>query len=205
MLLAHIRRSATYYSSVPGDTSHKITDPSVIRALAHPARLAILEYLGSTSREITATEAAEVAGLSPSATSYHLRALAKAGIIHDAPSRGDGRERVYRGPGETHIEVDTDADDDQEMKALKEQLLDLLLARSQERLTRWRHQYEAEPDDWREATVINETMIMVTAEELTELTEQIAQLVGRYRRSVRQDNAPAAARIVSMLVRALPQ
>jgi DNA-binding transcriptional ArsR family regulator len=205
MVLARIPSLATYYSSVAGDSSQKITDPSVIRALAHPARLAILEYLGSTGAEITATEAAEVVGLSPSATSYHLRALAKAGIIHDAPSRGDGRERVYRGPSETRIEVDTEPGDDPELKALKDQLLDLLLARSQERLSHWRDHYAEQPERWREASVINETMITVTPEELTELTEQIAQLVGRYRRSRRKGAEPEGARLVSMLVRALPQ
>jgi len=206
ILLAPIRPSATYYSSVTGPAEKKrITEPAVIRALAHPARLAILEYLGSTGAEITATEAAEVVGLSPSATSYHLRALAKAGIIHDAPNRGDGRERVYRGPSETHIEVDTDASDDPELKQLKNQLLDLFLARSQERLAHWRHHYHEEPQRWQSASMINESMIVVTPEELTELTEQIAQLVSRYRRSQRQENAPEGARLVSMLVRALPQ
>ncbi|WP_232075867.1 ArsR/SmtB family transcription factor [Phytohabitans suffuscus] len=39
-----------------------------------------------------------MAGLSPSATSYHLRALARYGLVEQAPSRGDGRERVWRAP-----------------------------------------------------------------------------------------------------------
>ena len=54
-----------------------------------------MEYL-SDGHVATATECAEVCGLSPSATSYHLRALAKAGLVEEAPSRGDGRERVWR-------------------------------------------------------------------------------------------------------------
>src|SRR5260221_7713240 len=72
-----------------------VRDPEVMRALAHPARLAIMEYLGG-GNVATATECAQVCGLSPSATSYHLRELAKAGLIEEAPSRGDGRERVWR-------------------------------------------------------------------------------------------------------------
>src|SRR5690348_6379348 len=74
-----------------------ITDPAVMRALAHPARLSILEHLMS-GEPTTATECAAVVELSPSATSYHLRALAKVGLIEEAPGRGDGRERLWRSP-----------------------------------------------------------------------------------------------------------
>src|SRR5262245_60344259 len=74
---------------------YTVRDPKVMRAMAHPARIAILQYLGDGA-EATATECADISGLSPSATSYHLRALAKVGLVEDAPSRGDGRERVWR-------------------------------------------------------------------------------------------------------------
>jgi len=183
----------------------KITEPSVIRALAHPARLAILEHLGSTGAEITATEAAELVGLSPSATSYHLRALAKAGIIQDAPSRGDGRERVYRGPSAHHLEVDIDRDDDRLTAAAKNRLLDAFLARSQVRLEQWRAGTADESQDWHDAAMLNEAMLLLTADELTGLTRDIFELVDKYRRSVRKEDPPEGARLVAMLIRALPQ
>jgi DNA-binding transcriptional ArsR family regulator len=74
-----------------------ITDPQVMRAMAHPARIEIMEHLASTGAGVTATEMAALVGLSPSATSYHLRELAKYGLVEQAPSRGDARERVWRG------------------------------------------------------------------------------------------------------------
>jgi DNA-binding transcriptional ArsR family regulator len=67
----------------------------LMRALAHPARLALMAHLGH-SGPATATECAGVVDLSPSAVSYHLRALAKAGLVEEAPGRGDGRERRWR-------------------------------------------------------------------------------------------------------------
>ena len=70
-------------------------DAAVMRAIAHPARLALLEHLRN-SGPATATECAAVIGLSPSATGYHLRALARAGLVEAAPGRGDGRERLWR-------------------------------------------------------------------------------------------------------------
>src|ERR1700689_73839 len=74
----------------------KLTDPRMMRALAHQARIAIWEYLGLRG-PATATECAEVAGLSPSACSYHLRALARYGFVEeDLASAVDGRQRPWR-------------------------------------------------------------------------------------------------------------
>lgn len=70
-------------------------DPRDIRALAHPARMAILDALAS-GEELTATECAEFTGLSPSATAYHLKILQRYGFAEPAPARSDGRERPWR-------------------------------------------------------------------------------------------------------------
>src|SRR6266436_393297 len=73
-----------------------ITDPRMMRALAHQARIAIWMHLGLHG-PATATECAEIAGLSPSACSYHLRTLAKYGFVEEDPdSAADGRERPWR-------------------------------------------------------------------------------------------------------------
>src|SRR5579863_4230460 len=74
----------------------QLTDPQMMRALAHQARIAIWLHLGLHG-PATATECAEVAGLSPSACSYHLRTLARYGFIEeDRASAADGRERPWR-------------------------------------------------------------------------------------------------------------
>jgi DNA-binding transcriptional ArsR family regulator len=84
-----------------------LSDPRAIRALAHPARLAILEAL-LPGEELTATEAASVTGLSPSATSYHLKALERWGIVAAGQPRADGRDRPWKATGRS-IEVSSDA------------------------------------------------------------------------------------------------
>src|ERR1700689_344245 len=74
----------------------RLTDPKMMRALAHPARIAIWSHIALRG-SVTATECAEVAGLSPSACSYHLRTLAKYGFIEeDRASAANGRERPWR-------------------------------------------------------------------------------------------------------------
>lgn len=71
-----------------------------MKALSHPARIAVFDYLGSLQargqESATATEISQHTGLSPSAMSYHLRTLAKAGFIEEAEGRGDKRERAWK-------------------------------------------------------------------------------------------------------------
>ena len=77
----------------------EITDPKAIRALAHAARLEVISELYSTQVSRTATELAAQTGLTPSAMSYHLRALQKWGIVAPAPTAGDARERRWKAAG----------------------------------------------------------------------------------------------------------
>lgn len=77
----------------------EITDPKAIRALAHAARLEVISELFSTQVSRTATELAAQTGLTPSAMSYHLRALQKWGIVEPAATAGDARERRWKAAG----------------------------------------------------------------------------------------------------------
>lgn len=73
-----------------------IEDAQAIRALAHEARLTALDELYGTHRTYTATELATLCGVTPSAMSYHLRALEKYGYIHRVEGQGDGRTRHWQ-------------------------------------------------------------------------------------------------------------
>src|SRR5580700_6759038 len=77
---------------------YRFEDPRSIRALAHPARMAIIDALAAGD-ELTATQCAELTGLSPSATAYHLKFLERYGFAETAPARHDGRERPWRATG----------------------------------------------------------------------------------------------------------
>src|SRR3954462_6178905 len=76
----------------------KLDDPGALKALAHPARLAVVDELYQGT-ERTSSELAELTSLSPSAMSYHLRALEKWGIVERGDEREDGRERPWRAAG----------------------------------------------------------------------------------------------------------
>ena len=72
-----------------------LTDPKALRALAHPARTAVIDELYQ-GKVRTASELAVLTGLTPSAMSYHLRALEKWGIVRRADRPGDARERPWQ-------------------------------------------------------------------------------------------------------------
>jgi len=78
----------------------RIDDPGALRALAHPARLTVIDELYQ-GVERTSSELAELTGLSPSAMSYHLRALERWGMVERGEPREDGRERPWRAVGRT--------------------------------------------------------------------------------------------------------
>ncbi|QYF89287.1 helix-turn-helix transcriptional regulator [Arthrobacter sp. PAMC25284] len=84
----------------------EITDPLAIRALAHAARLEVISELYSTQVSRTATELAAQTGLTPSAMSYHLRALKKWGIVLPADTTGDARERRWKAAG-TEVSINS--------------------------------------------------------------------------------------------------
>ena len=92
---------------MPSPDKLRVQDPRAIRALAHPARMAIIDALASGD-ELTATECAELTGLSPSATAYHLKFLERHGLAEPAPARNDGRERPWRAPNRgTKVDIDS--------------------------------------------------------------------------------------------------
>ena len=71
-----------------------LTDPVVMRALAHPVRTSLIELL-SVLDTVTATQASELLGESPANCAFHLRTLAKYGFVAEAGG-GKGRERPWR-------------------------------------------------------------------------------------------------------------
>src|SRR5580692_9859211 len=71
----------------------RITDPTVMRALAHPVRMALIELFG-VHDTLTATQASEALGESPANCAFHLRTLAKYGFVEEAGG-GRGRERPW--------------------------------------------------------------------------------------------------------------
>jgi DNA-binding transcriptional ArsR family regulator len=178
-----------------------ILDTAVMRAMAHPARLALLEHLRNGG-PATATECAGVVGLSPSATSYHLRALARAGLVEAAPGRGDGRERLWRITAGRYA-VTGVADLAPEGREALRALLESLLAWDDVRVRRYLSHLDSEPPEWQDAAFFMDSTLQLSAEELTTLSQALDTLIAPYRKDRRRD-LPPGTRPVSVAIRALP-
>jgi DNA-binding transcriptional ArsR family regulator len=161
----------------PEPASVVLSDPRAIRALAHPARLTILAELGEDT-ELTATELADRAGITPSAMSYHLRALEKVGIVARADSRGDGRERPWR---ITNHSIEIASTNPEATAPAEELVIAALLDRVRHAFGAWLRAQEDEPEDWRDAGSVRRARLWLTAAETAALAAAQEALFDRYR------------------------
>jgi DNA-binding transcriptional ArsR family regulator len=188
------------------DPEHKrgerllVQDTATMRALAHPARIASLERL-MRGGPATATELGQVAGLTPSAMSYHLRLLERAGLISTAPGRGDGRERVWQSRATGGWAVDTFEDGTADSRVVHVELLRSVLSVQELRLSRWLSR--ADEPGWLDTGYFTESTILATAEELERLGTRIHELLAEYAPANRPD-PPADAVLRRAAFRSFP-
>jgi predicted transcriptional regulator len=185
------------------DQPRKLTDPKAMRAIAHPTRLSLLDLL-SRHDQLTATEAAELVGESPTNCAFHLRTLAKYGFVEEA-GQAPGRRRPWR---RSHLGFsfdDTgqaDAETDQAAQVLADLLWDGWLRRLQ-RVRNTRHQF---PPSWRDVTSGSQFLAYLTPAEAAEFGAQLQQLFDRHRdRLGHPDQRPAEAIPVEYLLFNFPQ
>ena len=74
----------------------ELHDPRVLRAIAHPVRSRILTELDA-SGSLRAADVAALLGIPANSASFHLRQLAKFGLVEEDPEAArDKRDRVWR-------------------------------------------------------------------------------------------------------------
>jgi DNA-binding transcriptional ArsR family regulator len=165
---------------MPFEGARELTDPRTMRALAHPVRLALLEALGHHG-PLTATEAAEHVGESPSNCSFHLRQLAKYGFVEEAEG-GAGRRRPWRAVtfGTSFTDVHEDPETALAANALSRVIVERLLARARAGL----EQRHLLPDEWRAVTGSSDMTLYVTPEEMQALDTAIFERLWAYRERI---------------------
>jgi hypothetical protein len=160
----------------PGRDILTITDPKMMRAMAHPVRLAILE-LFAVQETLTATQASEALGESPANCAFHLRTLGKYGVLEEAGG-GRGRERPWREVSST-IRINTGD--------LKDKQAELAaVALGQVTLDRWLSRIKTAfmkrdwPAEWEDASNAHESVVYLTPAETAAISEQIRMLFSPY-------------------------
>lgn len=185
----------------PNRSVNRLTDPRALRALAHPVRLELLGLLRRQGPH-TATQAAERLGESSGSTSFHLRQLAKYGLVEEAGG-GEGRERPWRATA--MFTGWPEVADNPELAAASGLLRGIVAERYFEQLLRWLETHDTEPEAWQEAAHFGDTLLWVTKDELLELGRREQELMDRFiDRQTKPELRPPGARLVSYLHLAFP-
>jgi DNA-binding transcriptional ArsR family regulator len=169
--------SSSHGTPSPGDIK-ELTDPRELRAVTHPVRLALLEAL-RLHDHLTATEAGELIGESPTTCSFHLRQLGKYGFVTEA-ERGAGRRRPWR-LAHQGIRFATSDSDNTDLTVAATALENLLVRIWFDRFEAWERVRHTYSEEWRRASDISESLIYVTPDELIELEQDRAALIDKYR------------------------
>jgi DNA-binding MarR family transcriptional regulator len=179
-----------------------VSNPRAVRALAHPGRLLIMRMLNSAG-PATASECARVAGMSPSAASYHLNQLARYGFVREAPGRGDRRERVWealvRG-----FSITTAGASDDEALAVEAETARSFLETSRITSERWMQRYPHEPAEWREATNFGMKVLRADPDTMRELFRRMSALLEPYVADPAANDVPDGSRLVNVEIRMFP-
>jgi predicted ArsR family transcriptional regulator len=194
--------SETQPSTLPLTEPRKLTDPRAMRAVAHPVRIALLEVLG-TEGPLTATQAGEHIGESPTTCSFHLRQLAKYGFIEEVEGVA-GRRRPWRliHTGLSFSDVSDDPETRLAATALSRVLHTFYLDRLKEGLALRRDT----PTEWQKATGASEFLLYVTVDELKALDEQVEALVKPFAERIGNPKTrPRGAVPIEMLFFAYPR
>jgi DNA-binding transcriptional ArsR family regulator len=160
----------------PRDSFRRLQDARSLRALAHPLRIALLEAL-AVDGPLTATEASELVGESPTTCSFHLRQLARYGFVEEA-DRGPGRRRPWRLVAVANV-IPREAEN-AEATVEAEVLGGIFRRRLVEHVERWQATKPTYPPNWQSLAETNQYLLFVTAEELDDLQRRLHVLLGAY-------------------------
>jgi DNA-binding transcriptional ArsR family regulator len=179
----------------------ELTDPRALRALAHPTRIRLVGLL-RLHGPLTATRAAELLGESSGTCSFHLRQLARYGLVEEAGG-GHGKAKPWQA---TALYTSWPSLPATAEAAAATQLLNtVILDRYLELLYEWIDVRPSEPPEWQQAEQFGDSILYLTAEELSQLGRDVAALLDRYASRVAQsESRPEGSRAVSYIHLAFP-
>ncbi|HLI01950.1 MAG TPA: helix-turn-helix domain-containing protein [Acidimicrobiales bacterium] len=180
----------------------RLSDAETLRALAHPVRIALAEAL-YVHGPLTATEAGERIGETPTTCSFHLRQLARYGFVEEAGG-GKGRARPWKISSIGLSIVATH--EDPETQVASRVLTRMLRERQLARFRQWEETRADYPKEWQEGALSDEYLLYMTAEEMAALgRELLAMLLPRVQEQ-RADPSkrPAGALPVELLFLGYP-
>lgn len=173
-----------------------LKDPRSIRALSHPARIAVIDELYG-GRVATSTELARLTGLSPSAMSWHLRAMEKLGLVERDDSATDAREHPWRAAGRGVSVMGLQTRAQQAAGAL---LSGAIMDTLRRELDAYAATESELPDEWRGRANFDTGTVYLTAAETGELIEALNAAAAPFRRRARRRKDTRRVRIAAAVI-----
>ena len=155
----------------------EIVDPAAMRALAHPLKWTLMDVL-LVEGQATSTRCAELLGESQANCSFHLRQLARYGLVEAAPTTSK-KERPWRltTTDQTWSAIQPD---ERRTRAVAE-LERVFVEHEMTKLMRWERTAATYPEAWRAAALRSASQSWLTDAELADLGRQITELMLTYR------------------------
>lgn len=178
----------------------KYDDPRILRAIAHPARNRILSELWA-SGSLRAADVARILDMPANQASFHLRQLAKYGLVEEAPEEArDKRDRVWR-----LVDAEGISFRSQDMLARPggEAAMDVYRRNARA----WGHllvDLSLEPDDPGAEKYISQGSLRFTQEEVAEFAAEFMELQNRWRERTRGHDDGRTTYSVYQLVQPYP-
>ncbi len=156
----------------------KVSDPRMLRGIAHPVRGRILDEI-EAGGPMRAADVAKRIDIPANQASFHLRQLAKYGLVEEAPELArDGRDRVWRSRYEGGLSVNLGELAEQPGgKAAVAVFRKSWLAEAHGMIDR-----ADQPERLKDAMVaVSQTALRLTKADAKKFTEDLNELVERWR------------------------
>ena len=176
-------------------------DPRILRAVAHPTRNRILAELFAGG-SLRAADIARTLDIPANQASFHLRQLAKYGLVEEAPEEGrDRRDRVWRLTSDDGITFRTQ---DIVKQPGGEAAYDVFRRSA----VAWHHHlvdqaYVRDPESDTKKT-ISDYALRLTPEESQELSTEITELIDRWRHRTREGGEERTTYSIFQLIQPMP-
>ncbi|NEG90323.1 ArsR/SmtB family transcription factor [Bifidobacterium aerophilum] len=155
-------------------------DLAQLRAVSHPTRIRIMNIVAAPADALTVGDIAERTGESAGTISYHLRQLAKAGLVEQVPSPdGDARKSCWRATTPklvVHSDQSTDP-------ASADALARSVSATVSEARIRYRQAESSLPEQWRHS-LDGMTITRLTFEEAEQMQQELMAVADKWANTI---------------------
>ena len=148
-----------------------------MRALAHPLKWELMEVL-LVEGAATSTRCAELVGESQANCSFHLRQLAKYGLVEEAPTTSK-KERPWRLATVEQSWSQVQPDEDRARAA--GELERVFVQHEMAKMMRWERTGHTYPTAWRQAALRAGATTWLTDDELADLSDRLWEVMLTYK------------------------